>query len=128
MGVTAPLPIYNRNQGAIQRAVLNVDQTKTELAELERQVAHRCGEGGPGVRASPAEKFEELRSEVIPEARQIRDEAYRLYVSGERRAHRDFIGAQLEFNQVAKQYLDTAIRHRRSMLNLNTVTGRRIMP
>ena len=72
-------------------------------------------------------EVEELRSEVIPEARQIRDESYRLYVSGERSA-RDFIAAQLEFNQVAKQYLDTAIRHRRSMLNLNTVTGRRIMP
>ena len=33
LGVTVPLPVYNRNQGAIQRAVLNVDQTQTELAE-----------------------------------------------------------------------------------------------
>jgi outer membrane protein, heavy metal efflux system len=126
LGVTAPLPIYNRNQGAIQRAVLNVDQTKTELAEMERQVLIDV-EKAIQEYAVTRKEVEELRSDVIPDARQIRDESYRLYVSGERSA-RDFIGAQLEFNQVAKQYLDTAIRHRRSMLTLNTVTGRRIMP
>ena len=37
LGVTVPLPVYNRNQGGIQRAVLNVTQTQTELAETERQ-------------------------------------------------------------------------------------------
>ena len=35
--MTVPLPVYNRNQGGIQRAVLNVDQTRTELADMERQ-------------------------------------------------------------------------------------------
>jgi cobalt-zinc-cadmium efflux system outer membrane protein len=126
MGLTAPLPIYNRNQGAIQRALLNVDQTRTELAELERQVVIDVEKAAQEYSITRRE-VEELRREVIPEARQIRDDVYRLYVSGERSAP-DFISSQLEFNQVAKQYLDTAIRHRRSMLNLNTVTGRRIMP
>src|SRR5205823_2870108 len=37
LGVTVPLPIYNRNQGAIQRAKLNVTQTQIQLATLERQ-------------------------------------------------------------------------------------------
>ncbi|QEH34609.1 Cobalt-zinc-cadmium resistance protein CzcC precursor [Aquisphaera giovannonii] len=126
LGVTAPLPVYNRNQGAIRRAELNVDQTRIELSDLERQV-------GIDVEKAVAEyevtrrEVQELRAEVIPEATQIRDEMFRLYTSGEKSAG-DFIGAQLEFNQVAKQYLDTAIRHRRSMLNLNTVTGSRIMP
>jgi outer membrane protein, heavy metal efflux system len=40
----------------------------------------------------------------------------------------DVYNAQLDYNQVVKQYLDTAVRHRRSMLSLNTVVGRRIMP
>ena len=51
----------------------------------------------------------------------------RLYQSGEKSIG-DFINAQLEFNQVAKQYLDTAIRHRRSMLGINTAVGRRLLP
>ena len=40
----------------------------------------------------------------------------------------DYLDAQLDYNQIVKQYLDTAVRHRRSMLSLNTVVGRRIMP
>ena len=65
-----------------------------------------------------------LSKEVIPEASQVRDESYRLYRSGEKSVG-DFISAQLEFNQVVKQFLDTAIRHRRSMLGINTAVGRR---
>ena len=126
LGVTVPLPIYNRNQGAIQRAVLNVDQTRTELAELERQIAIDIEKAAQEY-AVTRQEVDELRKEVIPEARQVRDEAYRLYLSGETSIV-NYINAQLDFNQVAKQFLDTAIRHRRSMLNLNTVTGRRIMP
>ena len=39
LGVTVPLPIYNRNQGGIVRARLNVDQTTNEVAAMERRVA-----------------------------------------------------------------------------------------
>ena len=38
LGVTVPMPIYNRNQGAIARAKLNVTQTQLQLKTLERQV------------------------------------------------------------------------------------------
>ena len=37
LGVTIPLPLYNRNQGNIERSILNVGQTKVELAAEERQ-------------------------------------------------------------------------------------------
>ncbi|APW58983.1 TolC family protein [Paludisphaera borealis] len=126
LGVTVPLPVYNRNQGGIQRAVLNVDQTKTEIAELERQIAIDVEKAAQEY-AVTRQEVDELKSEVIPAARQVQQEAYRLYLSGETSIV-NYINAQLDFNQVAKQYLDTAIRHRRSMLDLNTVTGKRIMP
>ena len=57
----------------------------------------------------------------------MRDEAFRLYIPG-RASLPEYIQAQLDYNQVVKQYLDTAVRHRRSMLSLNTVVGRRILP
>jgi cobalt-zinc-cadmium efflux system outer membrane protein len=40
----------------------------------------------------------------------------------------EYIAVQLEFNDKVKQYLDTAIRYRRSMLSINTVVGKRVMP
>ncbi len=38
LGVTVPLPLYNRNQGNIERARINVSQSRVELAEREQQV------------------------------------------------------------------------------------------
>ncbi len=38
LGVTVPLPIYNRNQGGIERAKINVGQSQLQLSDLERQV------------------------------------------------------------------------------------------
>ena len=36
-GITIPMPLYDRNQGNIQRAKLNVTQTQVELSSIERQ-------------------------------------------------------------------------------------------
>jgi hypothetical protein len=38
LGLAIPLPIYNRNQGNIARALGNLSQTQCELAALERRV------------------------------------------------------------------------------------------
>ncbi len=40
VGVLIPLPIFNRNQGNIDRAQINVTQTQIEMEGLERQVAN----------------------------------------------------------------------------------------
>jgi cobalt-zinc-cadmium efflux system outer membrane protein len=126
LGVTVPLPIYNRNQGGIERANINVTQSHVELADMERQVELDVEEALQEYEVSSrlVKGFDER---VLPEARQARDEARRLLISGDRSIP-DFIAAQRDYNQTVKQYLDTAVRHRRSMLALNTVTGRRVMP
>lgn len=126
LGVTAPLPVYNRNQGGIMRAVLNIDQTRVQLSDMERQALIDVEKAALDYSVTRQE-VDELRNQVIPAATQVRDEARALYLRQEKSAI-DLINAQLEFNQIAKQYLDTAIRHRRSMLALNTAVGRRLLP
>jgi cobalt-zinc-cadmium efflux system outer membrane protein len=126
LGVTVPLPVFNRNQGGVQRAVLNVTQTQIELSEVERQALVDVEKAVQEYEVTRRE-VEELRSDVNPAAKQVRDEIWGLLQAGEKSLI-DFTIAQQNFNQVVKQYLDTAIRHRRSMVNLNTVTGRRILP
>ena len=37
--MTVPLPLFNRNQGNIQRARVNVGQSRVEVAEREQVVA-----------------------------------------------------------------------------------------
>ncbi len=126
LGVTVPLPIYNRNQGGIQRARINVDQSNLQLRDVERQLQIDVESAVQEYQVTRQET-RELESVVIPQARATRDEMSRLYLAGAKSIV-DYLNAQLEYNQVVKQFLDTAIRHRRSMLGLNTVVGRRIMP
>ncbi len=38
------------------------------------------------------------------------------------------LNVQREANDIVRQYRDTAVRHRRSMFNLNTAVGQRILP
>jgi outer membrane protein, heavy metal efflux system len=126
LGVTVPLPLYNRNQGGISRAKLNITQSQIQLSDAERQViidVEKAVQEYEITRGLVAE----LHDQVIPDAKQIRDGAFRLWQGGETSLI-NYLQAQLDYNDVVKQYLDTAIRHRQSVLSLNTTVGRRIMP
>ena len=126
LGVTVPLPIYNRNQGGIERAKINVTQTQVQLSDSERQLLIDVETAVQEYDVS-RRLVEELRDHVIPDALQVRDAAFRLWTEGET-SLLNYLQAQLDYNDVVKQYLDTAIRHRQSMLSLNTTVGRRILP
>jgi outer membrane protein, heavy metal efflux system len=126
LGVTVPLPIYNRNQGGISRAKINVTQSELQLGDLERQAQIDVEEAVQEYEITRRE-VAELREHVLPPAQQVRDSVYKLWSEGHS-SLLDYLDAQADYNQTVKQYLDTAVRHRRSMLSLNTVVGRRIMP
>jgi cobalt-zinc-cadmium efflux system outer membrane protein len=126
IGVTVPLPVYNRNQGGIERAKINVTQSQVQLSEAERQLMIDVEKAVQEYEVSQR-LVDELRHDVIPDATQVRDAAFRLYRGGET-SLLNYLQAQLDYNDVVKQYLDTAVRHRQSMLDLNTAVGRRILP
>lgn len=126
LGITAPLPIYNRNQGGIQRAKLNVTQTEIQLANLERQTISDVAVAYREYSIS-RKMVEEIERVILPDAKQVLGDSLRLYTGGEKDLTY-FLEAQRNFNDTVKQYLDTMSRHRRSMLTLNTTLGQRILP
>jgi cobalt-zinc-cadmium efflux system outer membrane protein len=126
LGITVPLPVYNRNQGGIERAKLNVTQTQIQLADLERQVKIDVEKAVQEYDVTKA-LVTELIKDVIPEARSVRDSALRRWQQGQT-GLLEYFQAQLDYNDVIKQYLDTSVRHRLSMLSLNTAVGQRILP
>jgi outer membrane protein, heavy metal efflux system len=126
LGVTVPMPLYNRNQGNIQRARVNVSQTQTQRTALELRVCTevRQAEREYAITRSAVAEIEQV---ILPGARQVRDETLRRYNQGEA-ALVDYLVAQREYNDIVRQYRDTQVRHRRSMLALNTAVGQRILP
>jgi cobalt-zinc-cadmium efflux system outer membrane protein len=126
LGVTVPMPLYNRNQGGILRAKLNVTQTQIELANLERQARIEVLMAEREY-AITRQAIERIEKNLLPTATQMRDDTYRLYVGGEVNVVA-FLNTESEYNTRVKQYLDTLVRHRRSMLALNTALGQRLLP
>ena len=126
VGMTVALPVFNRNQGNILRSKLNVEQSGVELAGQERQVAYDVEESVREFELS-RDTVVELEREVIPASRRVRDTAFRRWQGGETSAI-DYIEAQKDYNEVVRRFRDALVRHRRSMLDLNTAVAVRILP
>jgi cobalt-zinc-cadmium efflux system outer membrane protein len=126
IGMTVPLPLYNRNQGNIQRSLLNVSQSQVELTAIERRVITDVRQAERDY-AITRQAVEEIQQKLLPPAKKMRDDEHVLYVSGETDVIR-YLNAENYYNEALRVYRDTLVRHRRSMLGLNTAVGRRILP
>ncbi|MDR3618616.1 MAG: TolC family protein [Paludisphaera borealis] len=128
LGVTVPLPVYNRNQGNIERARINIQQSKIELANIERRVRNEVVQAAREYVVT-AQIVEKIRTSILPASEQAKDDRFTLFQTGdEQQTVVSYLEAQRLYNDNVKAYLDTAVRHRRSMLNLNTVVGQRLLP
>ena len=126
VGMTIPLPIYNRNQGNIERARINVDQSRIQFIYLSRRIETEVKQAWNEYRVS-ALIVQQLRTQVLTASRRAVEARLRLFDEGEV-AKVIYLDTQRRYNENAKSYLDSLVRHRRSMLTLNTVVGQRILP
>ena len=125
LGVTIPLPIYNRNQGGIQRAKLNVVQSQLQLATMERQIKSQVEQCHRECRATLVEPA--ARKKETQAASQYRDAARRRYEAGEIGVD-EVLKAMRQYEVVERQSAEALVKYRRTTLELNTAVGMRIMP
>jgi cobalt-zinc-cadmium efflux system outer membrane protein len=126
LGMTFPLPLYNRNQGNIERAKLNVTQSHMELEAIQRRVVTEVVQAAREYEVS-GEIVRRIKDQILPASRTMTNDRYKLFARGEANVI-SYLDAQRAFNDNVKIYLDTMVRHRRGMLGLNTALGQRILP
>lgn len=126
IGGLVSIPLFNRNQGNIARAQEGVIQAKIELSGIERQAASEVRRAALDYETT-RKAVERFEGNILSRARRQRDETYRLFTEGERTVS-DSFNADRDYNDVVRQYYDSLIRHRRSMIRLNTAVGQRIVP
>lgn len=126
LGLTVPMPLYNRNQGNIERARINIQQSRIDLANIERRVQTEVVQAAREY-AVTRDIVRRIRTEIIPASEQSKNDRFTLFQNSEANVV-TYLEAQRAHNENVRAYLDTAVRHRRSMLNLNTVVGSRILP
>ena len=126
IGVGAPVPLFNRNQGNIRRAQLNVTQTQVEHAAIEDRVELDVRQAERLYLVTRA-AVERIERSLLPKARAEHDRVNGLYLTG-KADELAFLTAEHDFDQIVRQYRDSLVRHRRAMLKLNTAVGQRILP
>ncbi len=126
VGVTVPMPLFNRNQGNIQRAELNVSQSRLDLSNVERQAIRDVQQAQREYAVSRL-ATEQFEGKVLPPARQSFGLVEQRFRVGEASAI-EVLDARKELNETIRLYRDVLVRHRRAMLDLNTAIGQRILP
>ncbi len=118
--------LFNRNQGNIRRAQVNVGQTRSELGAIDHHVQVEVTQARDEYESSLA-AVKRIEGTILPRSKRIHDASLNLLRQGEISAL-DYLNAQRDYNDVVRQYRDALIRHRRAMLRLNTAVGMRILP
>ncbi len=125
VGALVAVPIFNRNQGNVRRAQINVAQTRTELGGLEKHVETDVRTAHRDV-VTTRSIVERLEHNVLPRARSIRDQTLKLFRTGHVSAI-EYLNAQREYSEIVRQYRDALIKQRRADLHLNTAVALRII-
>ncbi|WP_337175685.1 TolC family protein [Paludisphaera sp.] len=125
-GVFVTLPLFNRNQGNVRRAEINVIQSEIESDVVEGQVDGEVRQAYLDLTHSLAD-LTRLEKETLPAVRRKRDKSRARLEAGEIRPE-DYLRVQRQTTSLVRYYRDTAARNRRNMLRLNTAVGCRILP
>ncbi len=126
LGLTVPVPIFNRNQGNIAKAKSNLSQTHAELAALERRVAAEVRQAYREFVAS-GQSLELVETSVVAPARDASGRAIAGFLAGELEVG-DYLDQMEDEADSSRLHRDAVLRYRRSMLDLDTAVGVRVMP
>jgi cobalt-zinc-cadmium efflux system outer membrane protein len=126
LGATLTVPIYNRNQGNVTRARINISQSEIQAASAERVVVNDVLNAVLELDQSNV-AVQEFRKEIIPVSRKVRDAAYKRFIDGST-SSLEYLAAQQDFNDQVRAYRDALVRHRQAILDLNTAVGERVLP
>ena len=126
VALAVPLPIYNRNQGNIARAMGNLAQTQAERAALERRVVSEVRQAHREyIRSRKA--LDRFERSILPNTRAARIKAEAEFAA-DKLSPDEYLGHLSDDEETARLYRDAFVRHRRSMLDLNTTAGLEVLP
>lgn len=125
-GATVTVPLFDRNQGNIRRAQVNVEQSQLELQALELRVTTEV-EGAYDDYLSTQLGLRQIEAEVLPDIEKTLGESLQKFQQGTLDSA-SYLGLRRDLDDLGRQYRELLIRHRRSMLAVNTAVGIRVFP
>jgi cobalt-zinc-cadmium efflux system outer membrane protein len=118
---SAPLPVFNRNQGEIVRAQREVEQASTRIRALEAHVDNEVSIAYEQYRTSQ-ELLKNIESLMLATAQSVRRITEYSYRRGEASLV-EFLDAQRAFNEVTQSYNEARANYARSLFLIDSVTA-----
>jgi cobalt-zinc-cadmium efflux system outer membrane protein len=123
---SAPLPVFNRNQGEIARAREESRQIQTRIRAMEASINNELAAAYEEY-TSARSMLENIERSMLVEAREVRRVTEYSYKRGEATLL-EFLDAQRAFNDTMQNYNDARTDYARSLYLLDSVSGRAVNP
>ena len=120
-GVSIPLPLHNKNQGAIREAEVQVEKVSVERKAAEAVLTAQVGDAYEQMAKAYAE-IEILSSAVLPNAQKAMDAVKDGYAVG-KLSQLDVLEARRTINEARMQHLQALVDYHKAAAQLDALTG-----
>ena len=118
---SAPLPVFNRNQGEIARAGRELDQSGARIRALAARVDNEVDAAWQQY-STARSLLESIEETVLAKAKSVRERTDYSYRRGEA-SFVEFLDAQRAFNDVMQSYNDARAGYARSLYLIDAATA-----
>jgi cobalt-zinc-cadmium efflux system outer membrane protein len=122
--LSVPVPVFNRNQGEIARALAEGEQLGRQLEALKAQVRTEV-QTAYAEFMTAQELVVSIEKELLTPAQQARDTVAYTYRAGAA-SLLEFLDAQRALNETRQSYLEAQASYRRATIKLNAALGREV--
>ncbi len=121
---SVPLPVFDRNQGEIERARQQIRQTELRLRALESAIRAELEDGWQQFQTA-RELLEQIEGRMLAQAREVREVTEYSYRRGEATLL-ELLDAQRAFNDTMQAYNEARAEYARSLYALEAAAGKEL--
>lgn len=123
---SAPLPVFNRNQGEIERARAEQRQAEARIRALEQSIRNEV-ESAYAEYLTARDVLETIERDMVSQAHKVRETAEYSYRRGEA-SFVEFLDAQRAFNDTMQAYNEARAEYAKVLYLLDSITGKSVNP
>jgi outer membrane protein, heavy metal efflux system len=124
--ISAPLPVFNRNQGEIERARREQQQIQARIRALEHDIRTEVQNAYQQF-VTARDLLENIEHNMLSQAREVRETIEYSYRRGEA-TFIDLLEAQRAFNDATQSYNEARAEYARSLYLIDSISGKAVNP
>lgn len=121
LGTSVPLPIFNRNQGAIQAAREQIGRTEQARVAVQAALFTELAEAYQAAQAARAQ-IDLFRANVLPQSEEALKKTREGYIAG-RFSYLEFLDAQRSLIAARQQYIQALATHQQATARVESLTS-----